>query len=146
MSDPTQTPRSERRLRLTIGEHALLARLEMDAAPISCAALLDTLPFRKSLLHARWSGECGWSPLGDVGYRLAPENALRYPSPGQILLYAGDLSEPEILMPYGSAAFACKAGPLAGNHVLTVVQGGEHLAAIGKSLLWNGALPIAFEA
>ena len=137
--------KSDRLIHLTSGAHALTARLELDAAPKSCAALLAALPLKRSLLHARWSGECGWAPLGEVGYRLAPENATRYPAPGQILLYTGELSEPELLVPYGSAAFACKAGPLAGNHVLTVVEGLEHLPAIGKQLLWDGAQPIVIE-
>lgn len=136
----------ERLIRLTIGAHSLVARLELDAAPKSCATLLAALPLERSLLHARWSGECGWAPLGAFGGRLEPENATRYPSPGQILLYAGDLSEPEILIAYGAAAFACKAGPLAGNHVLTVVEGAEQLAAIGKQLLWDGVQPITIEA
>lgn len=132
-------------LAVVIGEHRLTARLERQASPISCAAFLGMLPLRRSLLHARWSGECGWAPLGDIGRRLAPENATRYPWPGQILLYAGDLSEPEILIPYGAAAFACKAGPLAGNHLMTLTQGVERLATIGRQLLWEGALPISFE-
>jgi hypothetical protein len=36
---------------------------------------------------------------------------------GEILLYAGPISEPEMLIPYGPGAFACRAGALAGNHV-----------------------------
>ena len=133
-------------VRLRIGSHALVARLEREAAPRSCQTFLQTLPLNRSLLHARWSGECGWAPLGDVSYRLAPENATRYPRPGQILLYAGELSEPEILIPYGSAAFASKAGPLAGNHILTITEGTETLTEIGHALLWHGSMPILFEA
>ena len=58
---------------------------------------------------------------------------------------AGEISEPELLVPYGAAAFACKDGPLSGNHVITIDEGAEALPAIGQDLLWRGALPIALE-
>jgi hypothetical protein len=51
----------------------------------------------------------------------------------------------EILFPYGDTCFASKAGQLAGNHFATVVEGVEHLAAIGDQVLWKGAQPIRFE-
>jgi Protein of unknown function (DUF3830) len=130
------------RLRLTIGPHDLSAHLEVEAAPKSCEALLSLLPMRRSLLHARWSGECGWAPLGPVPFGLAPEAAIHRPEPGQILLYVGEISEPELLVPYGVAAFACKDGPLWGNHVITVEGGADVLAQIGQDLLWRGAQPI----
>jgi hypothetical protein len=62
-----------------------------------------------------------------------------------ILIYAGDLSEAEILLPYGAAAFASKAGPLAGNHILTISDGANLLPEVGETLLWKGSLPIVFE-
>jgi len=132
-------------VQIRIGRRLLLARLEWRNAPRSCAALLAVLPLKLMLFHARWSGECGWAPLGDTPVRVEPENATRRPRPGQILLYAGPDSEPEILLPYGAAAFACQAGPLDGNHVLTVVEGAERLAEVGRSLLWRGAQPVSFE-
>jgi hypothetical protein len=135
-----------RRLRLSIGPYSLAAHLELEAAPKTCTALLGLLPLRRSLLHARWSGECGWAPLGRVAFGLEAESALHRPAPGQILLYAGEISEPELLVPYGVAAFACKDGPLAGNHVITIDEGAEALPAIGQDLLWRGALPIVVEA
>jgi hypothetical protein len=141
---PGQAPAADH-IRIRIGPHVLRARLERAAAPESCAAFAAVLPLTLGLIHARWSGECAWAPLGDTGLRLAPENATRYPRPGEILIYTGEISEPEILVPYGAAAFASKAGPLAGNHVMTVIDQGDVLAAIGEALLWRGALPITFE-
>ena len=133
-------------LRLTIGTHLLTARLEAKAAPISCARFRSLLPLHRSLLHARWSGECGWAPLGPLPFDLAAENTTERPTPGQILIYAGALSEPEILVPYGAAAFACRGGPLAGNHFMTVVEGADELPGIGSALLWRGALPIVVQS
>jgi hypothetical protein len=129
-------------LRLTIGAHSFTARLETEAAPRSCAALLSLLPLNKTLIHGRWSGECGWAPLGPLPFTLPPENALHRPRPGQFLLYAGEISEPELLAPYGLAAFGCKDGPLEGNHVLTLDAPADAIAAIGHDLLWRGAQPI----
>jgi hypothetical protein len=55
------------------------------------------------------------------------------------------VSETEILFPYGSAAFASKAGALAGNHFATVTEGLERVAELGRKVLWEGAQPIRFE-
>lgn len=132
-------------IRIAIGTDELTARLELKAAPATCAAFLSLLPLKRSLIHARWSGECGWAPLGEVDFKLPAENALLRPAPGQLLLYAGPLSEPELLIPYGAAAFGCKDGPLDGNHLMTVTVGLEILPRIGRSLLWEGAKPIVFE-
>ena len=60
------------------------------------------------------------------------------------MLYPGGVSETEILLAYGYVSFASKAGPLAGNHFATVVEGGENLTALGKKFLWEGAQEIAF--
>ena len=142
---PPELEPTNDRLLVRIGPHLLRARLENSMAPKSCAAFTAVLPLRLSLIHARWSGECGWASLGDTGLCIAPENATRYPQPGQVLLYTGEISEPEILVPYGAAAFASKAGPLAGNHVVTIIDEGNLLPQIGRALLWRGSMPIIFE-
>lgn len=132
-------------IRITAGPHVFRARLETALAPKTCAAFLKLLPYRQKLIHARWSGEACWIPLGEFRLGVGPENATAAPSPGQLLFYPGGISETEILFPYGKAAFACKDGPLAGSPFLTVVEGAERLAALGKLVLWNGAQDIVFE-
>ena len=131
-----------------VADLRLTARLEAGAAPRTCAAFLALLPLRASLLQARWSGESAWIPLGercaDLG--LGPENSTSHPAPGQLLLYPGGLSETEILFPYGATLFASKVGQLAGNHFATLASGHEHLAEVGRRVLWQGAQDIAFEA
>lgn len=135
-----------KRLKIIAGDYELVAKLEHEAAPKTCAAFLERLPFRNKLIHVRWSGESAWIPLGDFDFRLPFENATSYPAPGQILLYPGGFSETEILFPYGACCFASKMGQLAGNHFLTVVDGNEHLATIGRQCLWQGAQDIQFQA
>ena len=132
-------------IRITAGPHVFRARLEESLAPKTCAAFLKLLPYRQKLIHARWSGEACWIPLGDFRLGVGPENAVAHPAPGQILFYPGGISETEILFPYGKAAFACKDGPLEGNPFLTVIEGAENLAALGKLVLWQGAQDIRFE-
>jgi len=129
-------------IRITAGPHQFLARFE-EKAPLTEAAFRKLLPYRQKLIHARWSGEAGWIPLGDFRLGVGEEHATSAPAPGQILFYPGGISETEILLPYGVSRFACKDGPLAGNHFLTVVEG--PLAELGRRLLWEGAQPIAFE-
>lgn len=134
------------KLRITAGRYTFVAALETEHAPQTCAAFLALLPFQQQLIQARWSGEACWIPLGDLQLNVGFENATRYPGRGEILFYPGGVSETEILFPYGHTAFASKAGALAGNHFLTIVEGGENLAALGRLCLWQGAQPIRFEA
>jgi len=131
-------------LAITAGPYRFRARFEDDAAPATCARFRALLPYRERIIHVRWSGEACWIPLGATDLGLGYENHTSYPAPGQILLYPGGISETEILLAYGSVCFASKMGQLAGNHFLTVVEGGENLAALGKATLWEGAQAIVF--
>ena len=130
---------------ITAGPYTFKARLEHEKAPLTCAAFLRLLPFKENLLHVRWSGESTWVPLGDLQVGLPPENATTYPLPGEILLYPGGVSETEVLIPYGPTQFGSKAGLLAGNHFLTIVSGAQHLPALGRLTLWEGAQPITID-
>jgi hypothetical protein len=121
-----------------------VARWEDESAPQTVEAFRRILPFEDRIIHCRWSGESNWIPWGDRELGIGPENATSYPAPGQLLLYPGGISETELLFPYGHCCFASKAGQLAGNHFATLVEGAEHLAALGRLTLWEGAQPISF--
>jgi hypothetical protein len=129
-------------VRITVGSLEFTARFEETLAPRTCAALRALLPFEHRLVQARWSGEAAWVPLGDLRVDVSRENATSHPSRGDILLYPGGASETELLFPYGSTCFASKVGQLAGNHVLTIVEGHEQLSELGRRVLWEGAQPI----
>jgi hypothetical protein len=133
-------------LRIRVGPLGFTARWEETGAPRTCAAFRRLLPYRQRIIQARWSGEAGWIPLGDFDLGVSPENATSDPAPGALLFYPGGISETEILFPYGSTRFGCVKGPLAGNHFLTIVQGREQLAEVGRLLCWEGAQEISFEA
>lgn len=132
-------------LRITVGSFTYTARVEEADAPKTCAEFSKLLPYRQKIIHARWSGEACWIPLGEFKLDVGFENATRYPAPGEILFYPGGYSETEILFPYGSCAFGSKLGGLAGNHFLTVVEGREQLREMGRKVLWEGAQDITFE-
>jgi len=132
-------------LRITAGPFAFTARLEEEAAPKTCAAFRDLLPYRQKLIHARWSGEACWIPLGEFALGVGFENHTSHPAPGEVLWYPGGFSETELLFPYGATMFASKLGQLAGNHFLTIVEGREQLRELGRMVLWQGAQDIVFE-
>lgn len=131
-------------LRITAGGQTFPARFE-DAAPKTVQTFRKLLPYRERIIHVRWSGEGCWIPLGDLDLGLGYENATSYPAPGQIILHPGSMSETEILIAYGPVQFASKCGVLAGNHFLTITDGLDRLAALGRSVLWDGAKDITFE-
>ena len=133
-------------LKITVGDFEFTARLEHEKAPRTIAALRRMLPLDSELVQARWSGEAAWVPMGfELDLGLGPENANSYPAAGELLLYAGGLSEVEILFPYGATCFASKMGQLAGNHFATIHEGRENLAELGRRVLWEGAQDIRFD-
>jgi hypothetical protein len=132
-------------LKIIAGPHTFIGRLERANAPRTVEAFLKALPFVSEIIHVRWSGEAVWMPLGDLDFGVGYENATSYPAPGQMILYPGGVSETEILMAYGACHFASKAGQLAGNHFLTIVEGQEHVYGLGRTVLYKGAHPIRFE-
>ena len=133
-------------VRITAGPYAFTAVFDRAAAPKTCAWFQSVLPYRERIIHVRWSGEACWIPLGALELGIGVENATSYPAPGHILLYTGGVSETEILLAYGPTRFASKAGQLAGNHFLTIVEGLENLRPLGELTLWHGAQPIEFAA
>jgi hypothetical protein len=133
-------------IRITAGPYVFSARFERAAAPTTCAWFASVLPYRERVIHVRWSGEACWIPLGTLDPGLTYENATSFPAPGQILFHPGGVSETEILLPYGACRFASKAGQLAGNPFLTIVEGLENLRPLGELTLWHGAQEIEFAA
>jgi hypothetical protein len=131
-------------LKIQVGELAFSARWE-PGAPSTRAALRPWLPIRSRLIHCKWSGESTWIPFGeerpDVGY----ENHTSHPAPGDLLIYTGEISECEILFPYGACSFSSRVGPLAGNHFATLIPDEgwlDRLREVGRRVLWEGAQEI----
>jgi hypothetical protein len=132
-------------LALRIGDLNFTARWE-PGAPATVAAIRRWLPIRNKLIHCRWSGEGCWIPFGETRPGVGYENHTSHPAPGDLIVYAGDLSECEILIAYGAVDFSSKVGQLAGNHFATIVDGGAQLAEMGRRVLWEGAQDIVIDA
>jgi hypothetical protein len=130
-------------LQISAGGFDFAARFEERDAPETVAVLRRMLPLESKLIHVRWSGEGCWIPMGDLDVGIGPENATRYPNPGELIFFPGGVSETELLVAYGYVAFASKAGALAGNHFATIVEGNENLRELGRRCLWEGAQAIS---
>ena len=121
------------------------AKLLKDEAPKTCAAILRLLPIRGKVIHARWSGEAMWLSMDNQPIKVGFENQTSHPSRGELLFYPGFISEKELLIPYGPTSFASKSGSLTGNHFATISEKLDELAAVGRSVLWEGAKNISIE-
>ncbi len=133
------------KVKLTAGPYAFFGHFEETAAPQTVAAFRKHMPFANRIVHVRWSGEAVWVPLGDLDFGVGFENNTCYPSSGQVILYPGGVSETELLLAYGNVSFASKAGPLSGNHFITLTEGLENIYSLGRKTLWEGAQDIRFE-
>ena len=131
-------------LTIRVGDLNFTARWEPEA-PRTVEAVRGLLPLRSQLIHCRWSGEGTWIPLGDLQTGVGYEHHTSHPAPGELLIYTGDLSECEILFPYGACSFSSKLGQLAGNHFATLEADDgwrDRLRDVGRRVLWDGAQEI----
>jgi hypothetical protein len=131
-------------IQVIVGPCHFVGRLEDKLAPLTSKAFASLLPYKQKIIHARWSGEACWIPLGSKKFNIQMENLTSYPAPGQFIFYPGGFSETEILLAYGGVCFASKVGQLAGNHFLTLTQGLEMLPEVGRKVLWEGAQDVVF--
>lgn len=133
-------------VKVTAAGFTFTGTFESELAPKTVAAFRARMPYESQIVHVRWSGEGVWVPLGDTDFGVTYENHTSHPAPGHIILYPGGISETEILLAYGGVDFSSKMGQLAGNHFITLREGLENLAEVGRRALWEGAQPIRFEA
>lgn len=135
-----------KKIQIVVGALRFVGRLETELAPVTCKVFADLLPYKQKMIHARWSGEGCWIPLGSENFSIPYENHTSHPAPGQFIFYPGGFGETEILLAYGGVTFASKVGQLAGNHFLTLTEGLEMLPEVGRKALWEGAQEVVFSA
>ena len=125
--------------------HEFSAHIEEERAPKTCAAFRRLLLFESRLIHARWSGESCWIPMGDFETELPFENHTS-PGSGRDPLVPRRLQRDRDLFPYGGCRFSSIVGQLAGNHFLTVEPGADALRELSELTLWEGAQEVRFTA
>ena len=80
----------------------------------------------------------------DVG-DLGPEDPTSYPAPGRAAALPGRRQRGRDPLPLRRHLLREQGRAARGNHFATVVEGVEHLQAIGEIVLWEGAQQILFE-
>jgi hypothetical protein len=131
-------------LSIRVGDLHFTARWEPEA-PRTREALRAWLPIHSRLIHCKWSGESTWIPFGEERPAVGYEHHTSHPAPGELLIYVGELSECEILFPYGACSFSSRVGQLAGNHFATLAPDDgwqDRLREVGRRVLWEGAQEI----
>ncbi len=134
---------------IAIGDASFDAELLTEEAPDSVEQLTDLLPLETTVKHVRWSGYAvfveDFGPDTPDMTHLPRENFCVYPSRGDVLLYPGYESAPEILVACGSTGFRSPAGELAGNHVAIIDGSREALADLEIDILENGVKDITIQ-
>jgi hypothetical protein len=125
-----------------LGTATFMASFRDELSPKVCAEMRGRLPILGRVLHARWSGEAIWLPLGFDLPATHSEHATSYPAPGDVLIAGPGVSEGEILIAYGPCRFASRAGQLAGTPFLSIREDLDGLAQVGSEVLQHGGLPL----
>ena len=132
-------------IKITSNDLKFEADLLWDLAPKTCKAVLGILPLKIDLIHVKWSGFGVWADLGEVEVEELPyENNTIYLAKGEIMFYPGFESMKELLIPYGSVAFASKAGLHSANHFATI-KNQDDLPELGRRTVEDGKQPVIFE-
>jgi hypothetical protein len=71
-------------VKITFGAATFTAHWESELSPKTCTAFRALLPYTQKIIHARWSGEACWIPLGEFDLGVTPENLTSRPLPGQL--------------------------------------------------------------
>ncbi len=136
-------------VKMTSADFEFVARLEEEKSPETCKWLLEQLPWKVDMRHVSWSGNACFVRLGGLAHKLPFENPVRVPSKGEVLVYPGNIPYlqmgGEFFMAWGPCSFACQAGNLVGNHVLTITQGMERLEEYGRVVHLQGMQSMTVE-
>ena len=128
-------------LQVQVGDERFRAELNEHAAPQTCAAVLDTLPFEGRAVHVQVSGEMfrmlDHAPLPE----LAVEGNSTFQHPGSVIYYP---PSQEIALCYGQARFAGHTGPIEVTPFAEVEGDPSRLRVVGERLSLSGVLPIRF--
>ena len=96
-----------RRIEFELEGATTVARLLDDAAPLTCQALWDALPFEDVVTHSRWSGgrlHTHRHPTLDLPSRdgFSIENPSVYQAPGDVVIWPGNN---ELMVTYAPGSF-----------------------------------------
>ncbi len=132
-----------RRIAIEFDGVVVTARLLDEAAPKTCQALWEILPFEDRVTHAKWSGQMFHTntPMKvklDADYPFGIENPSGFQAPGDVVYFHPIR---ELAVAYGEAQFCWMTGPLLVTRVAVIEDGLEAFAKKGDRLQWEGAKP-----
>jgi hypothetical protein len=128
----------------TSGDKTIRFQFYLEAAPITCAAFAERLPFNRTFLHARVSGQEIWTDKAPT-LDIIQENASVFAGPGEVVL--GPL-KPERAKTAGCMGIYYGEGKgLDCCNIFAKVfeEDRDMLAALGEAIWKRGAEELYFE-
>lgn len=130
-----------RRITISLEDVAVVARLDDEAAPITCERLWSRLPYEDRFTHSIWSGlviQSNRHPdLGlDVSRYPLIENAVAFIAAGDIVVWPQNAT---LAIAYGPTQFKWLTGPWVVTKVGTIEGDLEPFARAAYRMMFEGA-------
>ena len=134
------------KIKITIvrGNVSVVANLDDKAAPALVKTLVEKLPIKSQLFHARWCGNEIWAPIGEVN-NYQGENLTIFPAIGEILIVPAGKDKCNLGIWYGKGWCFGPEGYIPGSIVGKIETDITEFAKAANDVLLQGVDEIIIE-